>query len=103
MSVVTAGAPSQGVRRYQLESGLEWMTAAERVERGKEARAAVPRDSHAVFDPGPGRPDPIGLLEEQAKAVAAQSANIQGVSGASYTSAGFKQSLQAALQQLGAG
>ena len=43
----------------------------------------------------------IPVLEQQA--VAAQSANIQGVSGASYTSAGFKQSLQAALQQLGAG
>ena len=43
----------------------------------------------------------IPLLEQQA--VAAQSANIQGVSGASYTSAGFQQSLQAALQQLGAG
>jgi uncharacterized protein (DUF2252 family) len=28
----------------------------------------VPRDSHAVFDPGPGRADPIGLLEEQARA-----------------------------------
>jgi uncharacterized protein (DUF2252 family) len=67
MSVVTAGAPPVGVRRYQLESGLERMTAAERVERGKEARVAVPRDSHAVFDPGPGRPDPVGLLEEQAE------------------------------------
>ncbi|MGD0702999.1 MAG: FMN-binding protein [Trebonia sp.] len=43
----------------------------------------------------------IPLLEQQA--VATQSANIQGVSGASYTSAGFKQSLQAALQQLGTG
>ena len=31
----------------------------------------------------------------------AQSANIQGVSGASYTSAGFQQSLQSALGQLG--
>jgi hypothetical protein len=41
--------------------------AASRAERGKEARAAVPRDSHAVFDPGPDRPDPVGLLEEQAK------------------------------------
>ena len=45
--------------------------------------------------------DSIPQLEQQA--VAAQSANIQGVSGASYTSAGFKQSLQAALRQLGAG
>jgi uncharacterized protein with FMN-binding domain len=42
----------------------------------------------------------IPLLEQEA--VAAQSANIQGVSGASYTSAGFEQSLQAALKQLGA-
>jgi uncharacterized protein (DUF2252 family) len=67
MSALTAGAPPRGMKRYQLESGLEQMTPAERVERGKEARAAVPRDSHAVFDPGPGRPDPIGLLEEQAK------------------------------------
>jgi uncharacterized protein (DUF2252 family) len=67
MSVVTRGARPQGIKRYQLESGLERMTPAERVARGKEARVAVPRDSHAVFDPGPGRPDPIGLLEEQAK------------------------------------
>jgi uncharacterized protein (DUF2252 family) len=43
------------------------MTPAERAARGKEARAAVPRESHAVFDPPPDRPDPIGLLEEQAK------------------------------------
>jgi uncharacterized protein with FMN-binding domain len=43
----------------------------------------------------------IPQLEQQA--LAAQSANIQGVSGASYTSAGFKESLQSALQQLGVG
>jgi len=41
----------------------------------------------------------IPLLVQQA--LQAQSANIQGVSGASYTSAGFAQSLQAALSQLG--
>ena len=67
MSDVTAGAPPQGVKRYQLESGLERMTPAERSARGKQARAAVPRSSHAEFDPPPGRPDPISLLEEQAK------------------------------------
>jgi uncharacterized protein (DUF2252 family) len=67
MSVSTAGTPLQGIKRYQLESGLDRMIPAERAARGKEARAAVPRDSHAVFDPGPGRPDPIGLLEEQAR------------------------------------
>lgn len=41
----------------------------------------------------------IPILEQQA--LQAQSANVQGVSGASYTSAGFQQSLQAALSQLG--
>lgn len=41
----------------------------------------------------------IPLLEQQALQV--QSANIQGVSGASYTSAGFAQSLQSALTKLG--
>jgi uncharacterized protein with FMN-binding domain len=41
----------------------------------------------------------IPVLEQEA--LQAQSGNIQGVSGASYTSAGFAQSLQAALQQLG--
>ena len=67
MSVVMAGPRPGGRFRYQLESGLEEMTPAERAARGKEARAAVPRDSHAVFDPRPGRPDPVGLLEEPAK------------------------------------
>jgi uncharacterized protein (DUF2252 family) len=67
MSVMPAGGPPRGTLRYQLESGLEQMTPAERAARGKEARAAVPRDGHAVFDPPPGRPDPLGLLEEQAK------------------------------------
>ena len=67
MSVLTAGAPPRGRQRYQLESGLKRMTPAERAARGKEARAAVPREGHAVFDPGPGRADPIGLLEEQAR------------------------------------
>ena len=58
----------QRMPRYELESGLAELTPAERAARGKEARAAVPRESHAVFDPPPDRPDPIGLLEEQAKA-----------------------------------
>jgi uncharacterized protein with FMN-binding domain len=41
----------------------------------------------------------VPLLEQEA--MQAQSANIQGVSGASYTSQGFQQSLQSALQTLG--
>ena len=41
----------------------------------------------------------IPLLEQEA--LQAQSGNIQSVSGASYTSAGFAQSLQSALSKLG--
>lgn len=41
----------------------------------------------------------IPMLEQQT--LAAQSTNIQGVSGASYTSTGFYRSLQSALSQLG--
>ena len=71
MSVMTRGVPPQATKRdakrYRLESGLEQVTPAERAARGKEARAKVPRESHAAFDPGPVRPDPLALLEEQAK------------------------------------
>lgn len=41
----------------------------------------------------------VPILEQEV--MQAQSANIQGVSGASYTSAGFIQSLQSALHRLG--
>ena len=41
----------------------------------------------------------IPILEQET--LAAQSGNIQGVSGASYTSAGFQMSLQHALTSLG--
>jgi uncharacterized protein (DUF2252 family) len=68
MSVLTAGAPPRATLRYQLDTSLARVTPAERAERGKSARAAVPRESHAVFDPPPDRPDPLSLLEEQAKA-----------------------------------
>jgi uncharacterized protein (DUF2252 family) len=68
VSVRTTEAPPRGMRRYQLDSGVGRLTPAGRAARGRAARAEVPRDSHAVFDPPPDRPDPIRLLEEQAKA-----------------------------------
>ena len=71
MSVLTARAAARETQRYQLDTGLERMTPAERAARGKEARAAVPRDSHAVFDPaaGPARPGrPAGGAGEGAGA-----------------------------------
>jgi uncharacterized protein (DUF2252 family) len=42
-------------------------TPIERSAAGKAARAKVPRSSHASYEPAPDRPDPISLLEEQAK------------------------------------
>ena len=51
MSVMTAEArPRSAQRRYQLESGLGNLTSAERAERGKAARAEVPRESHALLE-----------------------------------------------------
>ena len=43
------------------------LSVAERVARGKAARAEVPRSSHGVFEPSPTRADPVELLELQAK------------------------------------
>jgi len=37
-----------------------------RYEAGRALRDRVPREDHAVFTPAPHRPDPVGLLEEQA-------------------------------------
>jgi uncharacterized protein (DUF2252 family) len=46
---------------------VQHLAVPERVARGKAARAEVPRQSHAGFEPSPTRPDPIELLEGQAK------------------------------------
>ena len=67
MPARTARTPVRAVGRYQLDTEVARLTPAERAARGKAARAQVPRDTHAVFDPPPDRPDPIGLLEEQAR------------------------------------
>ena len=42
------------------------LSAAERAERGRAARAAVPRSSHGAYEPASDRPDPVALLEAQA-------------------------------------
>jgi uncharacterized protein (DUF2252 family) len=66
MTALTEAPPRRNLK-YQLETHLCHLTPAERAARGKLARAEVPRASHAEFDPGPDRPDPIALLQEQAK------------------------------------
>ena len=50
-----------------LEDPRPRLTPAERKVRGKAARAEVPRESHAEWQPPPGRPDPVALLEGQGK------------------------------------
>jgi uncharacterized protein (DUF2252 family) len=42
------------------------LTPAERLAKGKAARAEVPRSSHGEWHPPSDRPDPVGLLEQQA-------------------------------------
>jgi uncharacterized protein (DUF2252 family) len=48
-------------------STVPHLSVAERVARGKAARAEVPRSSHATFEPAPSRPDPVTVLKRQAK------------------------------------
>lgn len=42
------------------------LSAAESQAGGKAARAAVPRSSHAAWEPAPDRRDPVDILEQQA-------------------------------------
>ncbi len=64
MSAMPAARRRAGLRAARERAG--WQTPAERAAAGKAARAAVPRASHAEVSPPPDRPDPVGLLEEQA-------------------------------------
>ncbi len=48
-------------------SAVPHLSVAERVARGKAARARAPRSSHAEFEPAPHRPDPVQVLERQAQ------------------------------------
>jgi len=45
----------------------EHLTVKERIRQGKAARSGCPRSSHAAWDPAPDRPDPVELLEDQAR------------------------------------
>jgi uncharacterized protein (DUF2252 family) len=60
MAIATEAATEAG-------TGAPELTVAERVARGRAARAEVPRSSHAAFEPPPRRADPVKLLERQAK------------------------------------
>src|SRR3984885_13138246 len=56
------------VTKRDQTAPLPHLTVAERVARGKAARAEVPRSSHALFERPPDRVGPLELLERQAEA-----------------------------------
>ena len=65
--MAAAPAPARPVgARAGARAEAESRPAEERVAQGKRLRGEVPRSSHAGFEPAPGRPDPIELLERQA-------------------------------------
>jgi uncharacterized protein (DUF2252 family) len=67
-SVGDAGpAPPGSGRKFALDSATGQLTPAERADRGRAARSAVPRGSHAAYHPRADRPDPVDLLERQAR------------------------------------
>src|SRR5215472_12564582 len=59
--------PATPMPRPRPPAEPDLLSVAERAARGKAARAAVPRSSHAAFDAPAVRPDPVALLEEQAR------------------------------------
>ena len=63
----TAASRKRSTARKTATPPVPHLSVAERIARGKAARAEVPRASHAVFEPSPTRADPVELLERQAK------------------------------------
>jgi uncharacterized protein (DUF2252 family) len=57
--------------RYEAPNAPAWKRAGlsveDRVARGRAARVAAPRSSHGQWAPASDRPDPMALLEDQAK------------------------------------
>ena len=72
MTVTTEGAASGSPAARASGKGspragtVEQLSRADRVARGKDARAVAPLQAHAEFTPN-GRRDPVGLLLEQAR------------------------------------
>src|SRR4249919_3157588 len=61
--LLTKRASGRAIARLETEEGL---SRADRVARGKDARAVAPLESHAQFEPDAAR-DPVGLLLGQAQ------------------------------------
>ena len=68
---MTVKAEGRAARRSGARaSDVEQLSRADRVARGKDARAVAPLESHAEFRPGGSR-DPVGLLLGQARVAGA--------------------------------
>ena len=65
-SATPAARPASRASKRRAAAAVPHLSVAERVARGKAARAEVPRSSHAGFEPSPNRADPVDLLERQA-------------------------------------
>ena len=61
----TPAAPAE--RKRAPARMVQHLTPDERAARGKAARAEVSRRSHGEWEPSPARPDPVVLLEDQAR------------------------------------
>ena len=68
-SAGTGYAESDGARVAPFASAWrrQHLTVDERLARGRNARKQAPRSSHGRWEAAPSRPDPVTLLEEQAK------------------------------------
>ena len=64
--VLAGGSAARVSGRGPARAAVEHLSRADRVARGKDARAAAPLESQAEFSPGRGR-DPVGLLLSQAE------------------------------------
>jgi uncharacterized protein (DUF2252 family) len=64
--MATATVTAQSEATSNGGGAVPHLSVAERVQRGKAARAEVPRAGHAAFTPPPGRADPLEVLESQA-------------------------------------
>jgi hypothetical protein len=63
-SVVSAAKGGTAKRASRV---VPHLSVAERVARGRAARAEVPRSSHAEYTPAAHRQDPVAVLESQAE------------------------------------
>src|SRR5437588_4837107 len=61
----TEKAPRASRPRARASRTARYLSPTERAAKGRARRSQTPRSSHARWEPGSDRPDPIALLEEQ--------------------------------------